>query len=203
MQDALRPALDDFDAALKLNPNDADALAGRGTALMMRGRAADVAEATAAAEKSLRPRPWTVPRLMACAGIYARAAGVLEAANDPEAGRCLRRALGLLREAMALVPAKERPTFWRDGVLTDPALLPLQRTTGMVGLGADLRAVAKRGNSFHAANQIAAAPVRRAAAAGAPGRPHAAVQLHGGHGGGPARRRSAPATRPAEPTPSR
>ena len=78
---------------------------------MMRGRAADVAEATAAAEKSLRPRPWTVPRLMACAGVYARAAGVLEAAKDPEAGRCLRRALALLREAMALVPEDERPTF--------------------------------------------------------------------------------------------
>src|SRR5262249_39289029 len=83
MQDGLRPALDDFDAALKLNPKDADALAGRGTALVIRGRVADVAEATAAAEKSLRPRPLTVPRLMACAGIYARAAGVLGAANDP------------------------------------------------------------------------------------------------------------------------
>jgi tetratricopeptide (TPR) repeat protein len=135
MQDALRPALDDFDAALKLNPKDADALAGRGTALMIRGRVADVAEATAAAEKSLRPRPWTVPRLMACTGIYARAAIVLEAADDPDAGRCLRRALALLREAMAQVPEKERPTFWRDGVLTDPALRPLQRTPEMLELG--------------------------------------------------------------------
>jgi tetratricopeptide (TPR) repeat protein len=135
MQDALRPALDDFDAALKLNPKDADALAGRGTALMMRGRAVDVAEAVAAAEKSLRPRPWTVPRLMACAGIYARAAAVLEGANDPDAGRCLRRAVALVREAMALVPEKERPAFWHNGVLTDPALLPLQRTTEMLELG--------------------------------------------------------------------
>ncbi len=134
MQDAVRPALDDFDAALKLKPNDADALAGRGTALTMRGRVADVAEATAAAEKSLRPRPWTAPRLMACARIYTRAASVLEAAKEPEAARCLQRALGLLREAMALVPEKERRTFWRDGVLTDPALLPLQRTAGMLDL---------------------------------------------------------------------
>jgi tetratricopeptide (TPR) repeat protein len=130
MQDALRPALDDFDAALKLNPKDADALAGRGTALTIRGRVADVAEATAAAEKSLQPPPRTVPRLMACARIYTRAAGLLEAANDPEAGRCLRRALKLLREAMELVAEKEQPTVWRDGVLTDPALRPLQRTPG-------------------------------------------------------------------------
>ncbi len=135
MQDALRPALDDFDAALKLDPTDADALAGRGTALTVRGRVADVAEATAAAEKSLRPRPWTVPRLIACAGIYTRAAGVLEAANDPEAPRCVGRALGLLREAMELVPAKERAAFWRDGVLADPALRPLQRTRGLLELG--------------------------------------------------------------------
>jgi tetratricopeptide (TPR) repeat protein len=135
MQDAVRPALDDFDAALKHDPNDADALAGRGTALMIRGRVADVAEAVAAAEKSLRPRPWTVPRLMACAGIYARAGGVLEAANDPQAGGCLRRAVALLREAMALVPKKEQAATWRDGVLTDPALRPLQRTAELIELG--------------------------------------------------------------------
>jgi tetratricopeptide (TPR) repeat protein len=137
LHDALRPALDDFEAALKLNPNDADALTGRGTALMQRGRATDVAEATAAAERALRSQPKTVPRLMACAGIYARAAGVLEVTNDPEAGRCAGRAVGLLRQAMALVPEKERAAFWRDGVLTEPALRLLQRTTGMMELQRD------------------------------------------------------------------
>jgi hypothetical protein len=72
---------------------------------------------------------------MACAGIYARAAGVLEAAHDSEAGRYLVRALGLLREAVRLVPEKERAAFWRDGVLTDPALLPLQRNPTMLRMG--------------------------------------------------------------------
>jgi tetratricopeptide (TPR) repeat protein len=132
-QDAARPALDDFDAALKLNPKDGDALAGRGTALVLRGRPADVAEATAAAEQSLRSGPPTSRRLMACVHIYTRAAGLREAtpgrsADDTEATGYRQRALGLLRQALELVPEKERATFWRERVLGDPVLQPLQRT---------------------------------------------------------------------------
>jgi hypothetical protein len=93
----------------------------------MRGRLADVREAMAAAEQSLQPPPRTVPRLLACARIYARAADVLGAANYPAAARCLKRARELLREAMELLPEKERTTFWRDVVLADPALQPLRQ----------------------------------------------------------------------------
>jgi formate-dependent nitrite reductase complex subunit NrfG len=132
MQEALRPALDDFGAALQLDAHEADALAGRATALAQRGRPADVPQALAAAEQALRPGAPTAPRLLASARVYCRAAGVL--ADDAEAGRCLGRALALLREAMELVPAKERPAFWRDAVLADPALRPLQRTPGMIAL---------------------------------------------------------------------
>jgi tetratricopeptide (TPR) repeat protein len=132
-QDAARAALDDFDAALKLQPGHGDALAGRGTALMMRGRAADVAEATRAAEKSLAPGPRTVPRLMACARVYARAAGVLEV-NDPEVARCQGRAVELLRETLARVPDEQkRRELWRE-VMADQVLLPLQRTPAMLQL---------------------------------------------------------------------
>jgi tetratricopeptide (TPR) repeat protein len=127
MQKAAQPALDDFDAALKLDPGHTDALAGRGTALVMRGRLADAREAMAAAEQSLQPPPRTVPRLLACARIYARAADVLGAANYPAAARCLKRARELLREAMESLPEKERTTFWRDVVLADPALQPLRQ----------------------------------------------------------------------------
>jgi tetratricopeptide (TPR) repeat protein len=131
--EAARPALDDFDAALKRNPQDADALAGRGAALVLRGRAAEVASAVSAAEKSLRAEPKTFARLMACVRIYARAAELLRArpapqGNDPRVRRYARRALDLLREAEELLPAKERGTFWRDYVQKDPALLQLART---------------------------------------------------------------------------
>ncbi|HEX5270307.1 MAG TPA: protein kinase [Gemmataceae bacterium] len=138
MQEAARPALDDFDAALKLDARHADALAGRGTALVLRGRVADLADATRAAEESLRGGAATVPRLMACARVHARAAGVLDAArgraaDDARAEGYRQRALALLRETMARVPEKERPAFWR-GVLADPALTSLQRTAGMAEL---------------------------------------------------------------------
>jgi hypothetical protein len=130
----VRPARDDFDAALRLNPKDGDALAGRGMVLVLRGRPADVAGATAAAERSLRSGSPTSRRLMACVHIYTRAAGLLEAAprrpaDDPPAARYRLRALGLLRQALELVPEKERATFWRERVLGDPVLKPLQRTS--------------------------------------------------------------------------
>src|SRR5262249_12947272 len=99
-------ALQDFDAALKLEPRHADALAGRGLALMMRGREADVGAATRAAEESLRSP---------------------EMATDREVGRYRVRAVALVRQALELVPEKERPAFWDRGVLTDPVLGPLQR----------------------------------------------------------------------------
>ncbi len=140
MQEAARPALDDFDAALRLDPKHSNALSGRGTALVMRARPADVAGATAAAEQSLRVEPRTVPRLMACARIYARAAAVMDAASrsragQPEADRCRQRALALLREAIKMVPETERLAFWRDGVLAEPVLLSLRSPPGMTELG--------------------------------------------------------------------
>jgi tetratricopeptide (TPR) repeat protein len=133
--EAVRPALEDFDAALKLNPQSADALAGWGTALVLRGGLADVAKATAAAEESLRSEARTSQRLIACARIYTRAAGVLEPTPrrwplDTQAERYRQRALELLRQAKALVPEKKQPAFWRDSVLGDPALQPLLRIYG-------------------------------------------------------------------------
>jgi tetratricopeptide (TPR) repeat protein len=135
VQEAVRPALDDFDAALELNPKSAHALAGRGTALVLRGRPADVVKATDAAEQSLRSERITADRLLVCARIYTRAAALLEPTPrrwplDSQAERYRQRALELLRQARALVPEKEQPAFWRDSVRGDPALLPLLRAYG-------------------------------------------------------------------------
>jgi hypothetical protein len=132
VQEAVRPALDDFDAALKLNPKSADALTGRGTALVLRGRVADVEKAADAAEQSLQTERITAERLIVCARIYTRAAALLEPMRrqwppDTKVECYRQRALELLRQARALLPQKEQPTFWHDRVLQDPALLPLQR----------------------------------------------------------------------------
>src|SRR5262249_53988107 len=95
-QEALRPALEDFDAALARNPRDARALTGRATALINRGRPADAAEATSAAGQALQCGPRTGVQLLACVRIYTCAAGLLEAtprrpANDREAAHYLQR----------------------------------------------------------------------------------------------------------------
>ena len=101
--------------------------------MVLRGRAADVTLAVSAAEKSLRAEPKTFERLMACVRIYTRAAELLKArpaqqGNLPRVRQYAQRVLELLREAEALLPAKQRETFWRDYVQGDPALLQLVRT---------------------------------------------------------------------------
>ncbi len=133
MQDAAKPALADFDAALKCAPTHADALCGRGTALTLRGQPSDMTEAMALAEKALDSAPRSVPRLFACAKIYARAAEVLEKdlrrlRNDPETIHCQQRALDLLAEAVEAVPANEPPSA-RRAMLNDPVFVRLQTTT--------------------------------------------------------------------------
>jgi tetratricopeptide (TPR) repeat protein len=131
-QEAIRPALNDFDDALKLSPTDSDALVGRGLALVLRGRQGDVAEAISAAERSLGSGTKSPLQLLYCARIYARAAGLVEAmprrpVYDGEVMSCQRRAAALLRETMESVSSKDRRAFWRNDVLTDPLLRPLLR----------------------------------------------------------------------------
>jgi tetratricopeptide (TPR) repeat protein len=139
LQSAARSAQADFEAALELEPRDADALAGLGLALTTHGRPADVPKATAAAAAALRQGRAPVPRLMTCARTYARAAGVFDAeprrpAYDAEAAEYRQTALALVRQALAETPEKDRAALWRDGILTDPALVPLRRMSGMAQL---------------------------------------------------------------------
>jgi lipoprotein NlpI len=132
-QEAATPALADFDAALRLAPADANALLGRGAALVQRARLADVAEAAAAAEKALAlPKP-DVKRLLAGARIYARAARIVGAAKDAREAKYQMRALILLNEAMELTPAPKRPAAWRLAQ-AEAAFRPLQQTAGMLQL---------------------------------------------------------------------
>jgi tetratricopeptide (TPR) repeat protein len=130
-QEAIRPALTDFDDALKLSPNDGDALAGRGMALALRGRPGDVVEAITAVERSLESGKKTTT-LLVSARVYLRAAALVEAmprrpVYDHEVTYCLKRAVALLRATMESVPRGDRPAFWRDTVAKDPLLKPLFR----------------------------------------------------------------------------
>src|SRR5262249_39091424 len=131
-----RLARPDFDAALRLDREDADALCGRGLAAVQLIRpgaepgavAREGRAAAADADEALRlaDNP-TLPLLLGCARVHARAAGVLGAAGDPavdgrRASDYQERALGLLRDALELVPQAERADFWRASIRGDPAL---------------------------------------------------------------------------------
>jgi tetratricopeptide (TPR) repeat protein/tRNA A-37 threonylcarbamoyl transferase component Bud32 len=143
-----RLARPDFDAALRLDRKDADAFCGRGLAAVQLIRpgadpeavAREVRVATGDADEALRlaSNP-TLPLLLSCARVHARAAGVLGAAGDPavdgrRASDYQERALGLLRDALELVPQAERADFWRASIRGDPALQPLRNSPGLLRL---------------------------------------------------------------------
>src|SRR5205823_4925658 len=93
-QEALRPALADFDAALALEKTLTDALRGRATVLVLQGRAEEAEEL---AEAALKQGPRSPEALFQVAGIYGLAVG-----QRGVKGNVLRyqdRALELLREA--------------------------------------------------------------------------------------------------------
>jgi tetratricopeptide (TPR) repeat protein len=138
---APQPALDDFDAALRLDPDNGDARGGRGAALVHLGR---LGEAVADAEKAVRSGPATPRTLWNAARVYAQAVGRLDAGAGP-AGRTsleLRaryqdRAVQLLRQALDATPAAQRGPFWRDNVHNDDALNPVRPSTAFARLAAE------------------------------------------------------------------
>jgi tetratricopeptide (TPR) repeat protein len=130
--DAARPALSDFEAALKKNPTQSDALCGRGLA---RVRISEVRGAVADAEAALEHGSRTATRLLQAACIYARAVGLLDVpGNRWAAYRHQERALELLREALERVPAAQRGDFWREHIEREPDLRSLRHATGMLEL---------------------------------------------------------------------
>jgi tetratricopeptide (TPR) repeat protein len=126
--DAWRPAERDFEEALRLDPGLGDAYTGRGLARVMLGQ---YALAVGDAEEGLRRKPATPEMMHNLACIFAQA--VARAREDP--GRADRatlaqtyrnRALHTIRRTLDLIPARERPAFWRDKICPDKALDPIR-----------------------------------------------------------------------------
>jgi tetratricopeptide (TPR) repeat protein len=152
-------ALADFDAAIRLDPELADAYNGRGFArvkLLASAKAAAEAReklrrAVADAETALRkglaePQPPDdVSRLYYNAvRIFAQAAGWLDAearrslaAREPGASYQA-RAVELLRQAVEAYPAPRRADFWRYFVHEDAALVPIRRSADFAKLAAEV-----------------------------------------------------------------
>jgi serine/threonine protein kinase/tetratricopeptide (TPR) repeat protein len=133
--DASRLALDDFDASLSLKPEQSDALGGRGLARIRLGNwTSAVADADAAVRlvKTANPRESDreirVQAYLNAARIYAQAVEFAAEGVGQNGERAVSlyrsyrvRALDLLRQALADVPAAERAQL-----LADPALKPLR-----------------------------------------------------------------------------
>jgi tetratricopeptide (TPR) repeat protein len=131
-------ALRDFDEALHLDSQSSDAASGRGYALVKCGRHR---EAVQQADKALQLAPRQTRTLYHAARTFAQAAAKMEADPAEQTPRSretrlrhLDRAVGLLREAVELLPAEQRATFWKRNVAHDAALNPLRPSPAFVHL---------------------------------------------------------------------
>jgi serine/threonine-protein kinase len=136
--DAWKLALRDFSKAIELTPALSDAYTGRGLAHVMLGHYRDAARD---AEAALRRQPDTPEMMHNIACIFSQA-GARAAADLPAKDRQTladdyrRRALKAIHQALGMLPAGQRWSFWRDKVLPDPALLPLRNHPGFKQLRA-------------------------------------------------------------------
>jgi eukaryotic-like serine/threonine-protein kinase len=111
--EAPRLALRDFELAIELDSNNADAYNGRGFVRASLGRHR---EAIQDAQEALRRGP-TSPRLLYnAARIYAQC---------PDPYR--QRALELIQQALSSLPVDQRQAFWSTHIRTDAALAALRR----------------------------------------------------------------------------
>jgi tetratricopeptide (TPR) repeat protein len=127
--DAFKPALRDFDTALRLEPASGNAYTGRALAEVMLDK---VNLAVTDAEAALTRKPATPDMMQNLACVFALAAVKVEAnASAPERGKLAEayrtRGMRLVEATLDLVPPSERTQLWRTQVLPDPALDSLRQ----------------------------------------------------------------------------
>src|SRR5262249_33567068 len=125
--DALKLALRDFTKAIELKPEAGDAYTGRGLA---RGMVGDGPGAVGGARAGVSRRHTTPEAMRNGAWLLPQGPGRADAgpgSNHSElAEGYLRRAVELVRRTLEMLRAEDRPSFWRDKILTDPALTPIR-----------------------------------------------------------------------------
>jgi serine/threonine protein kinase/tetratricopeptide (TPR) repeat protein len=138
--DDWKPALQDFDSAIKRDPSNRDAYIGRGLAHVTLGQyRAGVADAKFA----LRKAPDTPEMMHNIACIFSQAAGKVGADKAEKNGRTLAaayviQALAALRQTVALVPPDKRRDFWRHRVGPDSWLDPIRKSVEFQQLERDV-----------------------------------------------------------------
>jgi serine/threonine protein kinase/tetratricopeptide (TPR) repeat protein len=131
-------ALQDFEKAIQCNPNNGPAYSGRARVRMELGQ---IGPALADAEKALELGPQSASLLYATATLYARAVARLDSdgaskkrSDLEKRGRYQDQAIGLIGQALNVLPEFERAAFWRDTVQRDSALSPVRHSRGFVHL---------------------------------------------------------------------
>jgi tetratricopeptide (TPR) repeat protein len=136
---ALKAAREDFEEALRLDPQLADAHNGLG---LVRAQMGEYVQAVADAEKALQCGDSSEWLRYNAARVYSQAAAAVSAdPRVPAEARQLRqayesRAVRLLGEALERVPDPARTDFWRTKVERDLALVPLALNAGFHSLAA-------------------------------------------------------------------
>jgi serine/threonine protein kinase/tetratricopeptide (TPR) repeat protein len=140
--DAYKPALSDFDEAVRRDPHDPDAHIGRGLARAMLGGYRDAVRDAGAA---LRRKPRTPEMMHNVACVYALAVSKME--SDPAAMDRPRlaaewgaQAVDALRATLAMLPAGARAQFWKEKVSPDRALDSLRNRSEFRALADGLAA---------------------------------------------------------------
>jgi tetratricopeptide (TPR) repeat protein/predicted Ser/Thr protein kinase len=128
--DAWRPALRDFETALKLDPKSSDAHTGRGLSRVMLGH---YREAVADAGEALRRKPASPEMMHNLACVFALALTRLQAdaaAQDrpARAAEYRKRCLEAIHKTLDMVPAGQRAAFWRERIAPDDALASVRET---------------------------------------------------------------------------
>jgi tetratricopeptide (TPR) repeat protein/predicted Ser/Thr protein kinase len=125
--DAWKLALRDFATAIELDSEAGDAYTGRGLAGVMLG---DYRGAVADAEAALRLKPDTPEMMHNIACIFAQAVARAEANREDDrqalADDYRRRASEAVHQTLNMLRPEDRLSFWRDRILTDPALAPIR-----------------------------------------------------------------------------
>jgi tetratricopeptide (TPR) repeat protein len=124
LTDTPKLAILDFEAALRLEPDRGDALAGRGLARVQLGQAL---QAVQDAQEALRKGPPSARLSYNAARILAQAALRVDR-RSASADEYTRRALELLEDALNRLPPAERAEFWKNCVQADTVLRPLRWT---------------------------------------------------------------------------
>jgi tetratricopeptide (TPR) repeat protein/predicted Ser/Thr protein kinase len=139
--DALQPALRDFEEALRLQPDNANAALGRA---LVRVKLGDIVKGVADAERAVKDDPNEPSLWHGAARVYAQAAALVKAPPGRETEQAILRAqyqqkaIVLLRKALDLTPAGQRQGYWRKNVMKDAALDPIRNHPEFVRLTAQL-----------------------------------------------------------------